>query len=365
MEKCIRILHVGLSDNVGGIETVVKSWFDHKPEDIEFDFVNNNSGELAFSDEFLKSGSHIFKIPSRKENYKGSKEALERIIREGAYDYLHFHAMSLSWPEPILSTKKNAKTQGIIHSHMVVDSNMSTKYRILHMIGKIRLNHVKYLELACGIDAGRSMFGNSDYRVIPNGIELDKYYYSKEKREQIRKRFGLSEDMWVIGHVGRPGPQKNYPFLFKTVSEIIDTDITKNIRLLLLGDIKEDSEIKDLVQKYKLKDHVIFAGYVEDSSPYYSAMDCFFFPSLYEGFSVSLVEAQAAGLPCVSSKNVAEESKLTDRFIFVDIQDTSEAKRALDEFRNNMSNRIIHKQLPYDIKNTSKEMFDYYRKNLK
>ena len=358
----IKVLHVGLSDNIGGIETVVRSWHMYLPDDIIFDFINNNEGELAFAEEFKASGAKIHKIPSRKENYRESYATLEEIIEREKYSYVHFHAMSLSWPEPILIAAKSSYTHAIIHSHTVLDNNISIKYRILHTIGNYRLRNTQYFRLACGENAGKSMFGDKKFVIIPNGIEINKFKFQEEKRKIIREKYGIPENTYVIGHVGRPGPTKNYPFIFEVFNELRKE--VHNLRLLLIGNIENDSEIKRLLEKYDIRNQVIFAGFVKDCSDLYCAMDCFFFPSLYEGFSVSLIEAQASGLPCVVG-NVAAETKMSERFYFININSKEEAKnKILEVFSHDEERENIQIENKYDIKRTSEIMFDYYRNHL-
>ena len=135
--------------------------------------------------------------------------------------------------------------------------------------------------------------------------------------------------------------------------------------LLLIGNLQGDAEINRLVTELELEDDIIFTGFIEDCAPYFSAMDCFFFPSLYEGFSVSLVEAQANGLPCVVSKNIAPESKLSDNFIFVGLESTDEAVKALRGFRHKARKAATSTALArFDIQKTSESMFTFYRENL-
>lgn len=363
MEDIIKVLHVGLSSNIGGIETVVRSWHKELPSDITFDFINNGYSSLAFENEFLDSGSRIFKIPSRKANYIESYYAVKKIIEKGKYDYLHFHAMSLSWPEPVLIASNDMYTQAIIHSHIVVDNNISLKYKILHNIGKFRLSNKKYYKIACGENAGKSMFKSKDFIIIPNGIDQDKFRYSKEKRNRIRSLYNIPLNALVIGHVGRPGPQKNYSFIFETFENIVQKH--GNTYLLLIGNIKNDKEILSLHEKSKYQHNIIFAGFQCDCSDFYSAMDVFFFPSLYEGFSVSLIEAQSSGLPCVVG-NISKESKMSDFFSFINVKSKNDA---INEIEKYLFRRIDRENVQidsnYHIRNTSKKLFDFYREHKK
>ena len=102
---------------------------------------------------------------------------------------------------------------------------------------------------------------------------------------------------------------KNHTFLidiFKIVSEKIEA------KLVLVGGGKLKAEIEDKVTNLGIKDKVIFTGIRSDVNKLLQAMDVFVFPSMYEGLPVVLIEAQAAGLPCLMSDTVAIESKKTD-----------------------------------------------------
>ncbi|MBT9015561.1 hypothetical protein BTI82_04885 [Lactobacillus delbrueckii subsp. bulgaricus] len=358
----IRVLHIGLSSNPGGIEKVVYSWATRLPQDIRFDFVNVDKAPLAYESYFTqKYESNIYQIQSRKNNPLASSRELTSIIRNNKYDFVHFHIMSLSWPEPILISDKNS-TKTIVHSHMVVDENMSIKYQILHKIGMLRTENVNYIPIACGYEAGKSMFGKRKFEVLPNGIDLKQFNFSEEKRRKVREKLGVS-DCFVIGHVGRPGRQKNYPAIMNIYSNV--RKIRPESKLLLIGDLVNDEEINQLINRLDLNKDVIFTGAVDDTSQYYNAMDAFLFPSLYEGFSVSLVEAQANGVPCVVSDQVAEESKLSDLVHFFSLNNYEKASQMLCSFPiRNIKEYDNSYMKAYDVNVTAQKMFDIYRKNI-
>ena len=121
---------------------------------------------------------------------------------------------------------------------------------------------------------------------------------------------GIAEDAFVVGHVGRFCPVKNHAFLL----DVFDQLRQENERavLLLVGDGELRSSMEEKAKTMGLEDYVLFTGVRSDVCDLMQAMDVFVFPSLYEGLPVSLVEAQAAGLPCVISDGVPEACMLTD-----------------------------------------------------
>jgi glycosyltransferase EpsF len=169
--------------------------------------------------------------------------------------------------------------------------------------------------LACGEAAaingwGRRAFEKGKVIILPNAIDPDRFKFSEKSRREIRTRYGIKDDDFVVGHVGRFYPQKNHEFLIDVFSEVRQQKV--NAKLLLLGDGPRQEIIRHKVESLGLTESVIFAGLQNDTAPFYSAMDIFAFPSLWEGLPLTLVEAQYAGLPCVVSENVTKEVIITN-----------------------------------------------------
>lgn len=363
--KKIRVLQIGLHTNRGGIETVVYSWWKNMPHDeVVFDFLNVWNEPIAYQDELEASGAKIIYKSLRKDNPRKSYKELKEIITSGNYDFVHCHIMSLSEPEPVKIVNLFSNARVIIHSHnTIIRNKMELKRYLLHVYGKKILEKYDYLKVACGTEAGNTMFGINDFTVIENGVDRNKFRYSTENRFEIRNKYNITENEFVIGHVGRPGRQKNYPFLIKTFSEFLKIN---NAKLLLIGDIKNDRSVQNLIDTYNIRKYVICTGKVKDVYKYYSAMDVFFFPSLYEGFSVSLVEAQSTGLPCIVGKNVDRQSAVSNVLTFIDINKIHEALRELEKYYKNKGinrNKILFNEA-YDIKQSSLKMLKYYKENI-
>jgi len=94
-----------------------------------------------------------------------------------------------------------------------------------------------------------------------------------------------------------------------------------NAKLLLLGDGPLQDKIRQKVEAIGISESVIFAGLQKDSAPFYSAMDIFTFPSLWEGLPLTLVEAQYNGLTCMVSENVTEEVGISPQLMYIPLTD--------------------------------------------
>jgi glycosyltransferase involved in cell wall biosynthesis len=109
-------------------------------------------------------------------------------------------------------------------------------------------------------------------------------------------------------------------FLIDIFAELIK--INPNYQLILLSDGYLLDQVKNKVHDLGLDESVVFVGKTKDVPTYLQAMDLFILPSLHEGLPVVLVEAQAAGLPCVVADTVAYEADLTGDMQFINIKST-------------------------------------------
>ncbi len=160
------------------------------------------------------------------------------------------------------------------------------------------------------------MFGKCDLTVIPNAIDFQKFAPNQEMRKQMRDRLGVADEQRVFGFCGRLCTQKNPEMLIDIFNEI--HKLKPDSHLLILGDGEKREELTERVKAYGLPGSVIFAGSVTNVEDWLQAMDCFVFPSRWEGFGIVLLEAQAAGLQCFTTKDAApEETNLTGRVHFI------------------------------------------------
>lgn len=360
MRDKIRILHIGLSSNIGGIETVVYNWLKMiDRETFQFDFVNVEKTPLAFEEEFKSLGSTVYRISARKHNFIKSYLQLNGIISESDYDFVHYHAMSASWPEPILICD-NTRSIPILHIHTVIGDRLGSKRKLLHMLGVARLYNHDYLKIACGEDAGKAMFKNEDYYVIENGIDEDTFRFSMTDRNEVRSKYGIDKNEVVIGHIGRASYEKNYPFLLITFANLLK--INSNYRLMLVGNVDTNNQITEEIERLGIKNRIIMTGVVKNVNKYLSSMDLFFLPSIYEGINVSLIEAQANGLPCIASDSISKESGVSDLISFFPMNNEKEIASRISRIslNNEMERTRSRINRNYNINNSVKKLEAFY-----
>ena len=362
----IKVLQVGLSDNIGGLETMVRSWWSvlKDTNEVTFDFLCATDHKLAFYKEYEKEGCVIHQITPRKRDFFKSYSDLKRIMRQNDYDIVHFHIMSYAWVEPIIIASRYSNAQIIVHSHVVNSFNsLCKKDYVLDKIGRLLIRNIKFNCFACGREAGKSMF-KSNFTVIENGVDEKKFSFNKEYRNQIRKKYSITDNEIIIGHVGNFSVNKNYPFIIDTFYEL--QKINPSIKLMLIGNDKIHMDTHNRVDKLCLNENVIFTGLVSNSNEYYSAMDLFFFPSIKEGLPVCLIEAQVSGLPCLVSNMVTKECDVSNNYYVFSIDNKpSDVANIILKMIDKKKDRNSIIKAEYDIKNSAHKLLNYYKRILK
>ena len=247
---------------------------------------------------------------------------MKNIIKERKYDCIHVHGNSGTMYFEIHTAKKAGVPVRIAHSH-----NTSCKYMVAHKILKPLLNREMTNAVACSDLAGKWLF-KRDFIVLTNGIDVSKFLYTESVRDIYREKLNL-KDKFVIGHVAYMDTEKNHLYLLRAFKELIERNT--NARLLLIGDGRLRSEIERYISDNNLSEYVFVLGKRADVAALYQCMDVFVLPSLYEGLPVTLVEAQAAGLPCIISNNITKQVDLTGRVQYVGIEDEN-----IDEWINSI-----------------------------
>lgn len=305
--KLIKVLHYGISENKGGIETYLwKIWENIDKERFQFCFIDTNLGEPSYYYEFIKEGCTFFKITPRSKSVFSNIIDLELLFRNGDFDIFHCHLNTLSYVAPIrVALKYGVKV--IVHSRSS-NAPRSVFTKFMHTFNQLFYfkSIEKHIEkVAVSKLSGNWLFGNRNhFTVINNGVDIEKFRFSNEKRLAMRGKLGLKNE-FVIGHVGAFLSVKNHEYLVRIFKEF--HDIKKDSILVLVGDGPLIDQIRFRVSQYNLSKSVLFLGSDNNVPELLSAMDAFLFPSFYEGFPNAVLEAQTSGLPILLSNTITDE----------------------------------------------------------
>lgn len=319
--KPIRVLQVVTVMNRGGLETMLMNYYRQVDKSqIQFDFIVHRDERGDYDDEIEKLGGQIYRFPNIKPGHyqKYFKQLDEFFKTNKGYRVVHAHINENSG-FVLRAAKKYGIPCRIAHSHLA-DLKLDYKYPF-RLYGRHHLTPNTNYFYACSKQAGQWLFGSKvsqdDVYVMPNAIDLNEFQFDEIRRQQMREDLELTDEL-VIGHVGRFNPQKNHMFLIDIFNEIQKQH--DNSVLLLVGEGYMFDQVKQKVVDLGLSDKVQFLGLRKDISSLMQAMDIFLFPSLFEGLPVVMVEAQAAGLCCITSTGVTKETNITGAVEFIDLK---------------------------------------------
>lgn len=361
----LRVLQVGMTRNLGGIETYLIEQFRHLDKSkIDYDFVNiTGEYSICYEDEILASGSKIFKVVSRHKNPLLHYWQWFNILlqNKGVYDVIVLNTNSLEYVFPLVLGKIFDIPVRVIHSHNSgFENKQGLARRLLVGMNKKLLAWSANLRFACSQFAGQWMFKDNPYHVIYNAIDIHKYDADLIVREETRNALGLHTELTLL-HVGRFSYQKNHSFLLDIFKEV--HRIQPDSVLLLVGDTTEESEflteVKRKIKAFGLENVVRLLGRRDDVNKIMQAADVLVMPSFFEGLTVVGIEAQASDLPLLLSDTVTKELGLlpSTQFISLEAGPTAWAEAIVNSKRHNRQSRYEElKAAGYDIGNETERV---------
>ena len=301
-----RVLVYGMTDNPGGIESYLLGLLRRMPEGT-FDFLCDFPS-IAYADELAARGSLVHFIPAKSVSLFGHWSAAARVLREHP-EYTAVYCNVLDAGCAFLAVIPWLHRRRVtVHSH-----NGDTDKKRLHRLCRPFLNRITSGRAACSDEASRHMFGRTggDILFVPNAIDGARYAFDPGRRAAKRKMLSLDERL-VICHVGRITRQKNPLALLDILAAVRAEGKRPDAVLLSVGVGDMDEEFDAAIREKGLEDAVLRLGRRGDVPELLQAADVFLLPSLYEGLSIALLEAQAAGLPCVTSDTISPQTIVTD-----------------------------------------------------
>lgn len=317
----MKILHFIYGLHVGGAETFIANIIEKlDPEELRFDFAiqDENITNPRLAKLIKDRHSKVFVLPKFPGTVIRQYSALKRVLAENRYDFVHIHMNAAVNPVPlVLSGRKSANTRFIIHSHSSSNNAGGLLGRMMHKFNTSAFIRNDSVRLACSEIAGKWMFGKKSFVQIDNAIDVNCFRFDGTARNAIRTELGISQEAKVIGSVARFVAAKNHIFMIDWFAEYCTSHA--DALLLLVGKGPLLDHIKELCAERHLLEKVIFTGERTDIPQMLSAMDCFLFPSLFEGLGFTAVEAEAVGLYVVASDRVPDIINLENHTTFVSL----------------------------------------------
>ncbi len=324
----LRILQVfGEPFSNGGQDSYIMNMYRHiDRERVQFDFftpfmIRNE----AMQAEVESLGGRMFAAghPFGEDNNRYFREGITAFLAEHPYAIVHIHSGSTY---ALMIGAKIARRCGarrvIVHSHCGGFVNL--KYKVVRALSYAALLRYPTDYFACSHLAARWKFPTpiikkNRYSVLKNAVDTRVFRYDAAVREQYRRDLGL-EDKLVVGHIGRFAVQKNHRYLLEVFAALAKKEPKAHLVLVGYGDLQQQT--LDRAEELGLGDRLTFLGVRRDVSALMNAFDVFLLPSFFEGLPVVGVEAQATGLPVVTSTGVTPELPLEDLAAYIPLTDS-------------------------------------------
>lgn len=352
-----RILQVVTYMGRGGIETMLMNYYRHMDRTkVQFDFLVHRDFNADFDDEIKALGGRIYRVPPMNPLKLSYWKALDVFFREHPYEVIHCH-LNYKSGVVLAAAKKAGIPVRIAHAHT---AGMSAGFsKLARMLMKPLIPKTATHFLACGKNAGDAIFGNCSYTLIPNALDAAALRFSPECRHKMRQKLGLSDEYTIV-HVGRFGREKNHSFLLDSFVNVLKQE--PSAKLLLAGDGEMRTTIEEKAARLLPAGSVRFLGVRKDIPELLQAADVFVFPSHFEGLPVTMIEAQAAGLPCAMSNRITSECIMTNLVKVLPIDDPKVWAEAILSMKNvPRTDRLTEIQASgYDITAAAEKLTHFY-----
>lgn len=355
----INVLHVLSTLEQGGTEAVVLNYVNNiQSNDISFEFlIVYNEHEGYYEKMLISRGFKIHKLKNSPQKYFKHFQELKNFFSTHKYDIVHIHSMSSLRYVIAKAAKKAGIKKVIFHSH----TSDNGSHKILHALARGRIAKWCDYKFACSNAAGKFMY-KEKYYLLHNAIDVENFAFDKYARFELRKKYGITENKIVVGSIGRLETVKNHAFLIDLLSQSGDL----NLVVFIIGNGTQYEALQQLAHQKRVHDKFIciepVGSYV---NKYYSMFDIFAMPSMYEGLSVAMVEAQANGLPVIASEKISTENKLAPNVVYLPINENFQSfelwlKNIKLMFADRRDNQECIKAAGYNIKTEAKKLEYFY-----
>ena len=305
----MKVLIIGGAFNKGGVESVIMPILRLNSTEITFDVLATRVYEGYYDSELSGLGINVIKTkPISEQGVFAFMLFLYKLFVRNNYDIVHINGV-LSSATSALVAKISGVDKVIFHAHNTQDQGIQKiKSNLLRSLVSFALRKVidfsSTEKLACGKAAAEFVFGKNidDVTIIRNGVDEQIFNLVESHRQE--KYCDLST--LCIGNAARFTNVKNQKFAIEIAKILKEQDV--DFKLIFAGEGEELNNCKCLVDKYLLSENVVFLNNVANMEVFYKNIDVFILPSLFEGFPVSIIEAQLSGVPVLMSDIIDKEA---------------------------------------------------------
>jgi glycosyltransferase involved in cell wall biosynthesis len=313
MPKVLRILNRfnlgGPTYNVAYLTRYLNHGFETKlvggmPDEGEADSMHILNGQ-GLHPEILVD---LKRAPNLTDDYRAYRH-IKKIIEEYKPDIVHTHASKAGALGRLAAM--NAKVPVVVHTYHghVFDGYFNGfKTKVYQMIerwlasksnGIVAISPEQKSDL---VDVYR-ICKSDKVKVIPLGFDLNRFQTERElKRDFIREKYKINDDEIAVAIIGRLAPIKNHDLFFEILKKV-EIKTGRKVKVFIVGDglERERLEIKAATFGVSEKVSITFTSWIQDIAEFNAGLDLVCLTSTNEGTPVSLIEAQASGIPVVTT----------------------------------------------------------------
>lgn len=303
--------------------------------------------------------------PLKKGNIDAYRQ-LKKILDREHYDLIHCHTPMGSVITRLAADaarKSGTKVIYTAHGFHFYKGAPAINWLVYYPIERILSKKTDLLLTMNKEDYTRAKTFSAKRVELVDGVGLDISRFTiatEEKKEEVRKEFGLNkEDIFAIS-VAQLIPRKNHTVLIQAIKKLNNP----NFHLFILGDGAQEKELKEQVKVLGIEKQVHFLGFRRDVSRICKSADIFLFASLQEGLSVAIMEAMACGLPIVAS-NIRGNIDLVDNDLGGYLVDPKDVDGFVDSIKKLMNDSQKQEQMRiYNLKKIQKYSVDAVTKKM-
>lgn len=349
MVKVLQLITVPLSAN--GLALYPIRMAERMDSRVQVDFLASYA-EPELQARIEKMGSRLYLAPSRLRSPLAYMRFVAKTIEKNGYSIVHAHGNSCTLALDLIAARRGGAKVRIAHSH-----NTFCRFRALNFLLRPAFDRAYTHALACSDSAGKWLFRNRPFAILPNAIDARAFAPDETVRARIRREMNAG-DKRILLHIGNFTEAKNPLFFIDLMAQL-----NRNYALWMVGDGPLRAEAERLAREKKLE--ITFTGARNDVPALMQGADAFLMPSLYEGLPTVALEAQASGLPTLLSENIARRTAFSSaaQFLPLNAQLWTARIQALPESgrnRNAQESAAALSQNGYDLNDAALSLEERY-----
>lgn len=350
----------------GGIESFVTNMSEGMIDSgIDYTICVNYKTANIYEFRLRKNGANVVYLRKRPVNYILKLFDFIQYISKNKDAILYLHASTPGMYLHAFLAKCLGVSKIVYHIHSTPGNRVSLPRKIKDSLLRYLFSGIPQINVACSLSAGNDFFKEKEYRIVHNGIDVERFKFSSVLRKQTRKELDIGNEFLLV-QIGRFSAPKNQFFTLEMMKNCINK--TKKLKLLFIGEGQYEKGMREFIKENGLEDCVIIIPPDKNVERFYMAADLLMFPSEFEGLGIVALEAEVSGLPILASSCFVDEVCFTNFIERINLNDFGKWEKRINEYSRMRLNREELSSIGYkecinkgfSINNGRKELVKIY-----